>query len=106
MDTIYYLYKGFNHLHTQHSYVTPYCWKQIKNYLAPHETIKKSLHHQNLFELLMGAERGGEGRREEEKWGWEAFSNRLIACLEGSFTHTDKGDVSFNDGKRSNGGVC
>lgn len=28
----------------------------------------------------------------------EAFSNRLIACLEGRFTHTDKGDVLFNAG--------
>lgn len=74
-----------------------YCWKQIKNDSASQETIKKA-YITKTSALVIGAKHRGErGEEKKKKWAWEAYlSNRLIACLEGSFTCTDKGDVLFN----------
>lgn len=64
---------------------------RLKHYPAPQETIKTAYITQTS-ELLIGAERGGERRR-----GKTGDENRLITCIDESFTHTDKGDVLFID---------
>lgn len=75
-----------------------YCSKTDKKkiYPSPRETIKK-VYITETSELLTEAERAGEKRRKETE-DEERFLVRLIACLEGSFYHTNKSDVSFNDG--------
>lgn len=66
---------------------------RLKHYPAPQETIKAA-YITETSELLIGSERGGERRRRRGKSGDE---NRLITCIDGSFTNTDKGDVLFID---------